>query len=75
MLRWCSRNSAVTTAQIGVAAEVLRTRVAAAVAVEARDRVGPAGLQLLAQHVSLRHSHRHSIAHPQRLAGSTSSLT
>jgi hypothetical protein len=46
-----------------VAAEVFRTGVAAAVAVEARDRIGAARFQLSAQHVPLGHARSIADAH------------
>ena len=49
--RWCSRNSAVTTAN-GVGADVLDAGPAAPVTKKPRERVKPAGLKLAAEHVA-----------------------
>ena len=53
--RWCSRNSEVTTAQMVWLPSVLGTGGAAAVPVEAGHRIGAARLQLVAEHVAVRH--------------------
>jgi hypothetical protein len=55
MRRWCSRNSAVTTAQIVWLPRVLRAGRAAPIPVEPGYRVGATGLKLSTEHVAIGH--------------------
>ena len=55
MLCWCSRNGAVTTAQIVWLPRLFGAGVAAAVAIEAGHRVAAAELEFAAEHVPFGH--------------------